>query len=168
MSETKITKMIVQKEGRKLIFNPAGDVDLSQYYTKSEIDSKFNNYALKTEIPDTSTLATKTELNSVNSTANSAKTTARNALNIANTKFSFNGTNRTAVKNATTFTRNVYGEGRASGFSGNRGSIYINGLFVGSVTSYSDSTTWVKKPLICIPGDVISGEGGASLTGFYL
>lgn len=91
MSETKITKMVVQKEGRKLIFNPAGDIDLSQYYTKSEIDSKFNSYALKTEIPDTSNLATKTELNSVkstattaNSTANSAKTTAQNALNTAN------------------------------------------------------------------------------------
>lgn len=93
MSETKITKMVVQKEGRKLIFNPAGDIDLSQYYTKSEIDSKFNSYALKTEIPDTSDLATKTELNSVkstattaNSTANSAKTTAQNALNVANSK----------------------------------------------------------------------------------
>ena len=93
MSETKITKIVVQKEGRKLIFNPAGDIDLSQYYTKSEIDSKFNSYALKTEIPDTSDLATKTELNSVkstattaNSTANSAKTTAQNALNTANSK----------------------------------------------------------------------------------
>lgn len=91
MSETKITKMVVQKEGRKLIFNPAGDIDMSQYYTKSEIDSKFNSYALKTEIPDTSSLATKTELNSVkstattaNNTANSAKTTAQNALNTAN------------------------------------------------------------------------------------
>lgn len=96
MSETKITKMVVQKEGRKLIFNPAGDIDLSQYYTKSEIDSKFNSYALKTEIPDTSDLATKTELNSVkstattaNSTANSAKTTAQNALNTANSKTTY-------------------------------------------------------------------------------
>lgn len=96
MSETKITKMVVQKEGRKLIFNPAGDIDLSQYYTKSEIDSKFNSYALKTEIPDTSNLATKTELNSVkstattaNSTANSAKTTAQTALNTANSKLTY-------------------------------------------------------------------------------
>lgn len=93
MSETKITKMVVQKEGRKLIFNPAGDIDLSQYYTKSEIDSKFNSYALKSELPNTSDLATKTELNSVkstattaNNTANSAKTTAQNALNTANSK----------------------------------------------------------------------------------
>lgn len=105
MSETKITKMVVQKEGRKLIFNPAGDVDLSQYYTKSEIDSKFNNYALKTEIPDTSTLATKTELNSVkstattaNNTANSAKTTAQNALNTANSKMLNIATNMVYVR----------------------------------------------------------------------
>lgn len=101
MSETKITKMVVQKEGRKLIFNPAGDIDLSQYYTKSEIDSKFNSYALKTEVPDTSNLATKTELNSVkstattaNNTANSAKTTAQNALNTANSKLANIATNR--------------------------------------------------------------------------
>ena len=36
--------------------------DLSNYYTKSETDTKLNAKADKTAIPDISTLATKTEL----------------------------------------------------------------------------------------------------------
>ena len=36
--------------------------DLSNYYTKSETDTKLNTKADKTAIPDISTLATKTEL----------------------------------------------------------------------------------------------------------
>lgn len=138
MSETKITKMVVQKEGRKLIFNPAGDIDLSQYYTKSEIDSKFNSYALKTEIPDTSNLATKTELNSVkstattaNSTANSAKTTAQNALNIANSKSSFNINKQTFVDSnnrvkSATFSTNTFGY--FSSYWDGEGTTYQNGI----------------------------------------
>lgn len=37
-----------------------GSVDLSDYYTKTETVSLLNNYATKTEIPDTSSLASKT------------------------------------------------------------------------------------------------------------
>ena len=37
--------------------------DLSNYYTKSETDTKLNAKADKTAIPDISTLASKTELN---------------------------------------------------------------------------------------------------------
>lgn len=40
-----------------------GSGDLSNYYTKSETDTKLAAKADKTAIPDTSTLATKTELN---------------------------------------------------------------------------------------------------------
>lgn len=39
-----------------------GGTDLSNYYTKSETDTKLNTKADKTAIPDISTLATKTEL----------------------------------------------------------------------------------------------------------
>ena len=39
-----------------------GSGDLSNYYTKSETDTKLNTKADKTAIPDISTLATKTEL----------------------------------------------------------------------------------------------------------
>ena len=77
MSEIKINKLVLQKGGVKYLFNPKGDIDLSRYYTKTEIDNKLSTYALKSEIPSTSSLATKTELNSV-------KSTAQNALNIAN------------------------------------------------------------------------------------
>lgn len=91
MTDTNVSSLVLKKGSNRYIFDPSGNLDLSNYYTKSEIDTKFNNYALKTEIPDTSTLATKTELNSVkstattaNNTANSAKTTAQNALNTAN------------------------------------------------------------------------------------
>lgn len=38
--------------------------DLSNYYTKSETDTKLATKANKNEIPDVSTLASKTELNS--------------------------------------------------------------------------------------------------------
>lgn len=149
MSETKITKMVVQKEGRKLIFNPAGDIDLSQYYTKSEIDSKFNSYALKTEIPDTSNLATKTELNSVkstattaNNTANSAKTTAQNALNTANSKSKFNINKQTFidVSNRTksaTFSTNVFG---FFGPYADTGVTYQNGIDVYSAVYLGNGT----------------------------
>ncbi len=41
-----------------------GGTDLSNYYTKSEVDSKLVTKANKNEIPDVSTLASKTELNS--------------------------------------------------------------------------------------------------------
>ena len=40
----------------------SGGTDLSNYYTKSETDTKLNTKADKTAIPDISTLATKTEL----------------------------------------------------------------------------------------------------------
>ena len=174
MSETKITKMVVQKEGRKLIFNPAGDIDLSQYYTKSEIDTKFNSYALKTEIPDTSDLATKTELNSVkstattaNNTANSAKTTAQNALNTANSKFAFTDTNDGVVSNITRFTRNSYGELQVSSSNGNRGSGYINGKNVVNASSYNDTTVYDSCTVIGTPGDTLSGSNFI-FNGLYL
>lgn len=96
MTDTNVSSLVLKKGSNRYIFDPSGNLDLSNYYTKSEIDTKFNNYALKTEIPDTSSLATKNELNSVkstattaNNTANSAKTTAQNALNTANSKISF-------------------------------------------------------------------------------
>lgn len=41
----------------------SGGADLSNYYTKNETDTKLAAKADKTAIPDTSTLATKTELN---------------------------------------------------------------------------------------------------------
>lgn len=41
-----------------------GGTDLSNYYTKSETDTKLATKANKNEIPDVSTLASKTELNS--------------------------------------------------------------------------------------------------------
>lgn len=40
-----------------------GSTDLSNYYTKSETDTKLAAKANKNEIPDVSTLASKTELN---------------------------------------------------------------------------------------------------------
>ena len=65
-----------------LIFDSNGNVNLDNYYTKSEVDNKLNSYALKSQIPSTSNLATKTELDSV-------KTIAQNALNTANSKLTF-------------------------------------------------------------------------------
>lgn len=79
-----------------LIFDSNGNLNLKDYYTKSEIDNKLGNYALKSDIPSTSNLATKSEVanalntaNTANSNANSAKSTAQNALNIANSKTTY-------------------------------------------------------------------------------
>lgn len=41
----------------------SGGSDLSNYYNKTEVDSKLATKANKNEIPDASTLASKTELN---------------------------------------------------------------------------------------------------------
>lgn len=142
MSETKITKMVVQKEGKKLIFNPAGDVDLSSYYTKTEIDNKLSTYALKSEIPNTSNFALKSEIPITSNFATktevqSAQNTANNALNVANMKAVFNINKSTESSRDTSIKSKVFSGNRQGYFEpggdSTRGVISQNGyrLFSG-------------------------------------
>ena len=41
MSDININKVVLKKEGNRYIFDPRGNMDLSNYYTKSETDSKY-------------------------------------------------------------------------------------------------------------------------------
>lgn len=70
ITESELTKDYYNKSEVDAKISSAGNFDSTQYYTKSEIDGKgyltehqsLANYALKSEIPDTTGLATKTEL----------------------------------------------------------------------------------------------------------
>lgn len=70
VTESELTKDYYNKSEVDAKISSAGNFDSTLYYTKSEIDGKgyltehqsLANYALKSEIPDTTGLATKTEL----------------------------------------------------------------------------------------------------------
>ena len=70
ITESELTKDYYNKSEVDAKISSAGNFDSTLYYTKSEIDGKgyltehqsLANYALKSEIPDTSNLATKAEL----------------------------------------------------------------------------------------------------------
>ena len=153
MTDTNVSSLVLKKGSNRYIFDPSGNLDLSNYYTKSEIDTKFNNYALKTEIPDTSSLATKTELNSVkstattaNNTANSAKTTAQNALNTANNKVGLNINKQkyTNISYTKSFTPSTNIWGRCGGGNGNN-YMYQNGIEFFYVNPNFDNQTFIAS-----------------------
>lgn len=89
MSDININKVVLKKEGNRYIFDPKGNIDLSNYYTKEETDSKYaltshtHSIANITNLQSTldgksntnhthSNYATTTDLNTVRNTANSA------------------------------------------------------------------------------------------------
>lgn len=94
MSDININKVVLKKEGNRYIFDPKGNIDLSNYYTKEETDSKYaltshtHSIANITNLQSTldgksntnhthSNYATTSDLNSVRNTANSALNTAQ-------------------------------------------------------------------------------------------
>ena len=80
MTDTNVSSLVLKKGSNRYIFDPSGNLDLSNYYTKSEADGK---YALKTDLNKYS-LATHTHSQYATTTAlNEVKT-------IANSKSSFN------------------------------------------------------------------------------
>lgn len=80
MTDTNVSSLVLKKGSNRYIFDPSGNLDLSNYYTKSEADGK---YALKTDL-------NKYALTS-HTHSNYATTTSLNAVrNIANSKASFN------------------------------------------------------------------------------
>lgn len=156
MSDTNISSLVLKKGEKRYIFNPKGDLDLSNYYTKSEIDNKLSgyattsslsSYALKTELPNTSNFATKTDLNSYATTSslNSVKTTANNALSVANSKATFNinkskpyDTN-TAISSINT-NKNLYIRYIKQAAANEDLNITVNGLLLNSADFFSGDT----------------------------
>lgn len=47
MTDTNVSSLVLKKGSNRYIFDPSGNLDLSNYYTKSEADGK---YALKTDL----------------------------------------------------------------------------------------------------------------------
>lgn len=96
MTDTNVSSLVLKKGSNRYIFDPSGNLDLSNYYTKSEVDGK---YALKShthaisEITNLqSTLDGKAASNHTHSqyatttAVTTAQNTANNALNVANGK----------------------------------------------------------------------------------
>lgn len=83
ITESELTKNYYNKSEVDAKISSAGNFDSTQYYTKSEIDGKgyltehqsLANYALKSEIPDTSNLATKSEIPDVSNLATKTELT---------------------------------------------------------------------------------------------
>lgn len=83
MTDTNVSSLVLKKGSNRYIFDPSGNLDLSNYYTKSEADGK---YALKTDLNKYS-LTTHTHSQYATTTAvTNAQNTANNALNVANSK----------------------------------------------------------------------------------
>lgn len=83
ITESELTKDYYNKSEVDAKISSAGNFDSTQYYTKSEIDGKgyltehqsLANYALKSEIPDTTGLATKSEIPDVSNLATKTELT---------------------------------------------------------------------------------------------
>lgn len=89
MSDINIDKVVLKKEGNRYIFDPRGNIDLSNYYTKSEADSKYaltsHTHSIANITNLQSTLNGKSNTNHTHS--NYATTTALNEVkNLANGK----------------------------------------------------------------------------------
>ena len=89
MSDININKVVLKKEGNRYIFDPRGNVDLSNYYTKLETDSKYaltsHTHSIANITNLQSTLDGKSNTNHTHS--NYATTTALNEVrNLANGK----------------------------------------------------------------------------------
>lgn len=89
MSDINIDKVVLKKEGNRYIFDPRGNIDLSNYYTKSETDSKYaltsHTHSIANITNLQSTLDEKSNTNHTHS--NYATTTALNEVrNLANGK----------------------------------------------------------------------------------
>ena len=139
MTDTNVSSLVLKKGSNRYIFDPSGNLDLSNYYTKSEADGK---YALKShthaisEITNLqSTLNDKAASNHTHS--NYATTTSLNEVrNIANSKASFNLNNRTSwntinLFNGKTFSTNARLIIFIHGFSGQENKLLnltINGV----------------------------------------
>ena len=83
MTDTNVSSLVLKKGSNRYIFDPSGNLDLSNYYTKSEADGK---YALKTDL-NKYALTTHTHSNYATTTAvTNAQNTANNALKVANSK----------------------------------------------------------------------------------
>lgn len=87
MTDTNISSLVLKKGSNRYIFDPSGNLDLSNYYTKSEADGK---YALKTDLSKYA-LTSHTHSQYATTTAvTNAQNTANNALSVANSKSTLN------------------------------------------------------------------------------
>lgn len=100
MSDINIDKVVLKKEGSRYIFDPRGNIDLSNYYTKSETDSKYaltsHTHSIANITNLQSTLDGKSNTNHTHS--NYATTTALNEVrNLANGKLANIDTNKHVI-----------------------------------------------------------------------
>ena len=83
MTDTNVSSMVLKKGSNRYIFDPSGNLDLSNYYTKSEADGK---YALKTDLNKYALTSHTHSQYATTSAVTNAQNTANNALNVANSK----------------------------------------------------------------------------------
>ena len=86
MTDTNVSSLVLKKGSNRYIFDPSGNLDLSNYYTKSEADGK---YALKTDLNKYSLTTHTHSQYATTSAVTNAQNTANNALNVANSKTKF-------------------------------------------------------------------------------
>ena len=97
MTDTNVSSLVLKKGSNRYIFDPSGNLDLSNYYTKSDIDTKLNTKANVTHSHNISDITNlQSQLNSkaasnhthsqyaTTSAVTNAQKTANNALNVAN------------------------------------------------------------------------------------
>ena len=87
MTDNNVSSLVLKKGSNRYIFDPSSNLDLSNYYTKSEADGK---YALKTDLSKYSLTTHTHSQYATTSAVTNAQNTANNALNVANSKSSFN------------------------------------------------------------------------------
>lgn len=131
MTDTNVSSLVLKKGSNRYIFDPSGNLDLSNYYTKSEADGK---YALKTDLNKYS-LTTHTHSQYATTTAvTNAQNTANNALNAANSitafsKFTMSSASIVLTNNLFVKTENPY--------IGNHLSLAVDGFTMNTISYYA-------------------------------
>ena len=143
MTDTNVSSLVLKKGSNRYIFDPSGNLDLSNYYTKSDIDTKLNTKANVTHSHNISDITNlQSQLNSkaasnhthsqyaTTAAVTNAQNTANNALNVANSKASFNINKKiyedsSGNANSVTLPTNAFGYASPYWDSG---TVYQNGI----------------------------------------
>lgn len=160
MTDTNVSSLVLKRGSNRYIFDPSGNLDLSNYYTKSEADDK---YALKShthaisEITNLqSTLNGKAASNHTHSqyatttAVTNAQNTANNALNVANSKSTLKKSHGRVILPKTdspslklTDTALIVGFSPGTG-SAKEGNVYIDGfnITLSNITYYFNNSNY--------------------------